>query len=71
MKLTNEQVRHLRIYHGMSLKEFAARIGTGYVTIHRIERGDLNISESMRERIVEEINAAMKKLTAALLATEE
>lgn len=65
MKLTNERIRHLRIYHGMSLKEFAARIGTSFVTVHRIERGELKVSDSMRARIIDAFALDAYKLRTA------
>lgn len=51
--LTKESVYRLRQYHAMSLKEFAEKVGVSFVSIHRIETGELKISEKMSARIVE------------------
>lgn len=52
VRLTKESIYKLRQYHGMSLKEFAARIGISFVSVHRIETGELKLSAKTEAAII-------------------
>ncbi|MCH4828174.1 helix-turn-helix domain-containing protein [Planococcus halocryophilus] len=65
--LTKENVYRLRQFHAMSLKEFAAKVGVSFVSIHRIETGELKISEKMSARIVEAFALTPNKLRSVTI----
>lgn len=67
MKLTKEHVKRLRLFHAMSLKEFAAKVAVSFVTIHRIETGELKISERMSARIIEAFALTPNKLRSVTI----
>lgn len=67
MKLTKEHVYRLRLFHAMSLKKFAAKVGVSFVSIHRIETGELKISEKMSGRIVEAFALNPNKLRSVTI----
>ncbi|MDJ0332120.1 helix-turn-helix transcriptional regulator [Planococcus sp. S3-L1] len=67
LHLTKEHVYKLRQYHGMSLKEFAERIGISFVSVHRIETGKMKLSVKTEARIIEAFGLSVNKLRSVTI----
>lgn len=67
LHVTKEHVYKLRQYHGMSLKEFAARIGISFVSVHRIEQGKMKLSAKTEAAIIEAFGLSVNKLRSVTI----
>lgn len=50
--MTNEQVKLIRLYSGLSQEEFAKEVGLGTSTIAKIEVGYAKVTDRVRARIL-------------------
>lgn len=60
--MTPEQIRMIRVVHGMTQKEFADRVRISQPLTCAIERGERNITDRTREKIIEALGLDEEKL---------
>ena len=63
MKAINNNIKHLREYHGLTQAEFASVVGTTPQHISMIEKGSRSPSIDLFKRICEEFHITPNRLS--------